>query len=293
MKIKKQPIVVGIGELLWDVFPDGKKAGGAPINFVYHATQLGAKGYAVSAVGNDDLGCEILSRLKQSGINGIIEHVDYPTGKVLVTLQNGIPEYEIVQNAAWDHLPCSAKAVQILQQADAVCFGTLALRNSDSREHILQMLSCVPDTAVKLYDINLRQHYYSSELIETLLKRANVFKINIDEMAVIRPLFNLSGTDEEVCRTLMRRYNLKYVIFTAGEKFSTVYAPDETSYFETPAVKVADTVGAGDSFSAAFVYSLLTGKSLQQAHQTAIKVSAFVCTREGAWPKYEADIKGE
>lgn len=293
MKIKKQPIVVGIGELLWDVFPDGKKAGGAPINFVYHATQLGAKGYAVSAVGNDDLGREILSRLKQSGINGIIEHVDYPTGKVLVTLQNGIPEYEIVQNAAWDHLPCSAKAVQILQQADAVCFGTLALRNSDSREHILQMLSCVPDTAVKLYDINLRQHYYSPELIETLLKRANVFKINIDEMAVIRPLFNLSGSDEEVCRALMRRYNLKYVIFTAGEKFSTVYATDETSYFETPAVKVADTVGAGDSFSAAFVYSLLTGKSLQQAHQTAIKVSAFVCTREGAWPKYEADIKGE
>ena len=228
MKIKKQPIVVGIGELLWDVFPDGKKAGGAPINFVYHATQLGAKGYAVSAVGNDDLGREILSRLKQSGINGIIEHVDYPTGKVLVTLQNGIPEYEIVQNAAWDHLPCSAKAVQILQRADAVCFGTLALRNSDSREHILQMLSCVPDTAVKLYDINLRQHYYSSELIETLLKRANVFKINIDEMAVIRPLFNLSGSDEEVCRALMRRYNLKYVIFTAGEKFSTVYAPDET-----------------------------------------------------------------
>ena len=263
MQIKKQPIVVGIGELLWDVFPDGKKAGGAPINFVYHATQLGAKGYAVSAVGNDDLGREILSRLKQSGINGIIEHVDYPTGKVLITLQNGIPEYEIVQNAAWDHLPCSAKAVQILQQADAVCFGTLALRNSDSREHILQMLSCVPDTAVKLYDINLRQHYYSSELIETLLKRANVFKINIDEMAVIRPLFNLSGSDEEVCRALMRRYNLKYVIFTAGEKFSTVYAPDETSYFETPAVKVADTVGAGDSFSAAFVYSLLTGKSLQ------------------------------
>ena len=293
MQIKKQPIVVGIGELLWDVFPDGKKAGGAPINFVYHATQLGAKGYAVSAVGNDDLGREILSRLKQSGINGIIEHVDYPTGKVLITLKNGIPEYEIVQNAAWDHLPCSAKAVQILQQADAVCFGTLALRNSDSREHILQMLSCVPDTAVKLYDINLRQHYYSSELIETLLKRANVFKINIDEMAVIRPLFNLNGTDEEVCRALMRRYNLKYVIFTAGEKFSTVYAPDETSYFETPAVKVADTVGAGDSFSAAVVYSLLTGKSLQQAHQTAIKVSAFVCTREGAWPKYEADIKGE
>ncbi len=293
MKIKKQPIVVGIGELLWDVFPDGKKAGGAPINFVYHVTQLGANGYAVSAVGNDDLGREILSRLKQSGINGIIEHVDYPTGKVLITLQNGIPEYEIVQNAAWDHLPCSAKAVQILQQADAVCFGTLALRNSDSREHILQMLSCVPDTAVKLYDINLRQHYYSPELIETLLKRANVFKINIDEMAVIRPLFNLNGTDEEVCRALMRRYNLKYVIFTAGEKFSTVYAPDETSYFETPAVKVADTVGAGDLFSAAFVYSLLTGKSLQQAHQTAIKVSAFVCTREGAWPKYEADIKGE
>lgn len=287
MQIKKQPIVVGLGELLWDVFPDSKKAGGAPINFVYHATQLGAEGYAVSAVGNDDYGRDILKVLRSSGINGIIEQVNYPTGKVLVKLQNGIPEYEIVENVAWDHLSCNPEAVKILQKADAVCFGTLALRNPDSRQHILQMLKCVPDTAIKLYDINLRQNYYSAELIETLLQYADVFKINIDEMAVIRPLLSLSGTDDEVCQSLMCRYNLKYVIFTAGEKFSRVYSPTEVSYFETPIVDVADTVGAGDSFSAAFIYSLLTGKALRQAHKKAIEISAFVCTREGAWPKYE------
>ncbi len=283
----KTPIVVGLGELLWDVFPNTKKAGGAPINFVYHATSLGARGYAVSAVGDDELGHEILTELKQNSINGIIATTQFPTGKVLVKLTNGMPEYEIVENVAWDHIPVTDEALAVLKQADAVCFGTLALRHPESRENILKMLEYANPDALKFYDVNLRQNYYSADLIDTLLKHANVFKINIDEMTVIRPLLGLTGSDEEVCKELMRRYNLKYMIFTAGEKFSIIYTDDEVSYFDTPKVKVADTVGAGDSFSAAFVYSILTGKSVREAHKKAVEISAFVCTKEGAWPKYD------
>lgn len=287
MENGRQPLMVGIGELLWDVFPDHKKAGGAPINFVYHAAQLGAKAYAISAVGNDENGTEILAELKKSGINGIIASTNFPTGTVEVKLKDGIPDYTIVENVAWDHIQFTPLAEEILRKADAVCYGTLASRHPDSRAGILKMLSTVRADAVKLYDINLRQSYYSAGLIDTLLTHANVFKINIDEMAVLRPLLDLTGSDEEVCHILMKRYGLKYLIFTAGEKFSRIYSETETSYFETPQVKVADTVGAGDSFSGAFVYALLSRKSLKEAHHTAVNVSAFVCTREGAWPKYD------
>ena len=287
MENGRQPLMVGIGELLWDVFPDHKKAGGAPINFVYHAAQLGAKAYAISAVGNDENGTEILAELKKSGINGIIASTNFPTGTVEVKLKDGIPDYTIVENVAWDHIQFTPLAEEILRKADAVCYGTLASRHPDSRAGILKMLSTVRADAVKLYDINLRQSYYSAGLIDTLLTHANVFKINIDEMAVLRPLLDLTGSDEEVCHILMKRYGLKYLIFTAGEKFSRIYSETETSYIETPQVKVADTVGAGDSFSGAFVYALLSGKSLREAHLTAVNVSAFVCTREGAWPKYD------
>ena len=287
MENGRQPLMVGIGELLWDVFPDHKKAGGAPINFVYHAAQLGAKAYAISAVGNDENGTEILAELKKSGINGIIATTNFPTGTVEVKLKDGIPDYTIVEDVAWDHIPLEPEAEEILRKADAVCYGTLASRNENSRKNILKMLSFVQPEAIRLYDINLRQSYYSAGLIDTLLTHANVFKINIDEMAVLRPLLDLKGSDEEVCRILMKRYGLKYLIFTAGEKFSRIYSETETSYIETPQVKVADTVGAGDSFSGAFVYALLSGKSLREAHLTAVNVSAFVCTREGAWPKYD------
>lgn len=291
MENGRQPLMVGIGELLWDVFPDHKKAGGAPINFVYHAAQLGAKAYAISAVGNDENGTEILAELKKSGINGIIASTNFPTGTVEVKLKNGIPEYEIVENVAWDHIPFEPAAEEILKKADAVCYGTLASRHEDSRKNILKMLSIVHPEAIRLYDINLRQNYYSAGLIDTLLRHANTFKINIDEMAVLRPLLDLKGTDDEVCRGLMKHYDLKYLIFTAGEKFSRVYSDNEVTYFETPKVKVADTVGAGDSFSGAFVYALLSGKSLKEAHHMAVNVSAYVCTREGAWPEYDNTLK--
>lgn len=290
MTEKKRPVVVGIGELLWDVLPTGKRAGGAPVNFVYSTTQFGAEGYAVSAVGKDVDGIEILEELRKNGIRHFIEAGDYPTGRVEVELQDGIPSYTIIENVAWDHIALSRAAVDAVKKADAVCYGTLALRHADSRRTIEKLLACAPKPAFKFFDVNLRRDYYSAELIDKLLRYADVFKINDEEMVVIRRLFALNGNDEEVCRGLMKKYELRYLIFTAGEKYSIIYSDHETSYLETPKVKVVDTVGAGDAFSGAFIYALLSGKSLSEAHHKAVETAAFVCTRAGAWPQYPEEI---
>ena len=287
----KKPVVVGVGELLWDVFPTGKRAGGAPINFVYHATQLGAEGYAISAVGNDAFGTEILQELEKNHIANYIESINYPTGTVQVKLNNGIPSYTIIENVAWDHIPLTQKAIDLVKKADAICYGTLSLRHPDSKNTITTLLSYAPKEALRFFDINLRQHYYSKELIEELLKLANVFKINDEELLVLRDLFNLKGSDSEVCKYFMNTYNLKYLILTAGEKYSIVYSPKEISRIDTPKVDVADTVGAGDAFSGAFVAGILEGKTLKEAHKQAVKISAFVCTKTGAWPEYSELLK--
>lgn len=281
-----KPVIVGIGELLWDVLPTGKRAGGAPVNFVYHATQLGAEGYAISAVGNDLAGTEILQELDKNKIGHCIATVDYPTGTVLVELNDGIPTYNIVEGVAWDHIPLTEEAINIVKKADAICFGTLAQRNSESRKTLNTLLSYVPDSALRFFDINIRQKYYSEELIKELLHQANVFKLNDEELEMFRPMFNLEGDEDTCCRRIMEEYDLKYLVLTAGSHYSTIYSADEKSTINTPKVEVADTVGAGDSFSGAFVYSILSGKSLKEAHQCAVETAAFVCTKEGAWPEY-------
>ncbi|MDH6534849.1 carbohydrate kinase [Parabacteroides sp. 52] len=282
----KKPLVVGIGELLWDVFPDQKKAGGAPINFVYHATQMGAEGCAISAVGNDVSGTEIIMELEKNHINNYIEKVAYPTSSVLVELNNGSPTYTIVEGVAWDYLPLTQQAIELVEKADAICFGTLAQRSPVAHQTISTLLSHAKEETLRFFDINIRQHYYHKELIEASLEKANIFKLNDEELELLRPMFQLEGTDEEVCQWFIRKYNLRYLILTGGSKFSTIYSPEEVSTIPTPRVTVVDTVGAGDSFSGAFVYSILTGKSLREAHQKAVEVAAFVCTRQGAWPAY-------
>lgn len=292
MNNNSKPVVVGIGEILWDMLPGGKRAGGAPINFVYHAAALGAEGYAVSAIGNDADGRAIVAELKQNKIDHVLALTPYPTGKVLVELKNGIPAYTIVENVAWDHIPYSDDASAIIRRADAVCFGTLASRNPESRDTLIRLLQEAPADALRFFDINLRGNYYSAELIRRYLGFADIFKLNDDEIGQIRNLFSLDGTDEEICRLLLKQYNLQYLIFTAGEKFSVIYSPQGVSRLNTPAVPVVDTVGAGDAFSGAFVYGILTGKSMVEAHRDAVRISAFVCTRSGAWPQYPADMKG-
>ena len=283
-----KPVVVGIGELLWDMLPEGKRAGGAPINFVYNATQLGADGYAVSAVGKDALGDEIIHELEKSHIHYVLQRNDYPTSGVEVALNNGIPTYTIVEGVAWDYLEATPQEIEVVKKANAVCFGTLALRSAKTKKAVLTLLKNVPDTAYKLFDVNLRSDYFSKELIDELLQEANVFKINDEEMIKVQKLFDLNLSVEDVCRWFIQKYNLRYLIFTAGEKYSIVYAADgENSYLETPKVEVADTVGAGDSFSAGFIMGLLNGKTMREAHKQAVATAAFVCTKSGAWPEYE------
>lgn len=275
----KKPVVVGIGELLWDMLPTGKKAGGAPINFVYHASRLGAEGYAISAVGDDEL--------DNNSIRYLIEKVPYPTGTVQVTLQNGVPDYIINERVAWDHLSPTSNAIDLAERADAICFGTLGQRSAQSRETIQAILSFAPDDAYRCFDINLRQHYYTKELIEESLYLANVLKVNDGELVVLREMFHLEGTDKEVAHWFIERYNLRLVVLTAGSAYSTIYTANEESTLQTPEVQVADTVGAGDAFSGALIISLLKGASLKEAHEFAVRTAAYVCTKEGAWPAYE------
>ena len=267
---RRKPIVVGIGELLWDMLPSGKKAGGAPINFVYHASCLGAEGYAISAVGDDELGKEIVDELDKNHIQHLIEKVPYPTGTVQVELREGIPTYTIHERVAWDHISPTSDAIDLAEKADAICFGPLAQRSRQSRETIQAISSFAPKDAYRLLDINLRQRYYDKELIEESLYLANVLKVNDEEFNVLRDLFGL-----------------RMFVLTAGSSHSTIYTREEISTLPTPEVTVADTVGAGDAFSGALIISLLKGKSLSEAHHFAVKTAAFVCTKEGAWPVYE------
>ena len=285
---ERKPIIVGIGELLWDMLPTGKKAGGAPINFVYHASRLGAEGYAISAIGDDMLGKEIIEELDRYHIQHLIEKVPYPTGTVKVGLtEEGIPSYTISERVAWDHIIATSNAVDLAEQADAICFGTLAQRSAQSRETIQAISSFAPTDAYRLFDINLRQRYYSKELIEESFYLANVLKANDREFAVLKALFGLTGSEKEAARWFIEKYNLRMFVLTAGASHSTIYTREEVSTLPTQPVQVVDTVGAGDAFSAALVIALLKGKSLEEAHREAVKCAAFVCSKAGAWPDYE------
>jgi fructokinase len=279
--------IIGLGEILWDMLPSGKVLGGAPANFAYHVSQFGLNGYAISAIGNDLLGKEILDSLAEKHLNFLIENVDFPTGTVQVTLdEKGVPQYEICEGVAWDNIPFTQQSEELARVCNAVCFGSLAQRNAVSRITILKILELVPATALKIFDINLRQHFYTKEIIENSLKHCNILKINDEEVVVVAKLFDWLGLSEEaVCKKILDTYSLKMVILTKGAIGSSVITANETSYLDTPKIHVADTVGAGDSFTGTFVAALLNGESIRNAHKLAVEVSAYVCTQHGAMPK--------
>lgn len=282
--------VVGIGEVLWDVFPGGKQLGGAPANFVYHVTRFGCQGLLVSAVGkNDAYGDEICEALGERNIKSLIERLEYPTGRVQVSLDKfGIPEYDIVKDVAWDNIVFTEELESIAQKTVAVCFGSLAQRNPVSRKTIMKFVDAVPDTpaSYKIFDINLRQNFYDKEILEYSMKRCNILKINEEELLKLRDLFyDKSMPDYEVCNKLKQDFSLKYLILTRGAENSFVYADYKIIFRDTPKVNVVDTVGAGDSFTAAFVASLLNGADAETAHTVAVETSAYVCTQQGAMPE--------
>ena len=281
-------IVVGMGEALWDVLPEGKKIGGAPANFAYHVSQFGLPSCVVSAVGDDALGKEIIENFTSKGLNQLIAEVPYPTGTVQVEIdQAGVPQYEIKENVAWDNIPYTAHLEAIAEQTKAVCFGSLAQRNVVSRNTINRFLDAMPQTE----DVNLRQGFYNKEILCNSMKRCNILKINDEELVTVSRMFGYPGIDlQDKCWILLGKYNLKMLILTCGINGSYVFTPGNVSFQPTPKVEVADTVGAGDSFTAAFISSILKGKSVQEAHSCAVRTSAYVCTKKGAMPILPSDL---
>ncbi|MBQ6044970.1 MAG: carbohydrate kinase [Bacteroidales bacterium] len=277
-------VIVGLGEILWDMLPSGKALGGAPANFAYHASRLGEEGWAVSAVGDDALGCEILDLVASKGLNSIISVTDKPTGTVQVSLDaRGVPTYNIMEDVAWDNIPFTTEMEALAGRADAVCFGSLVQR-MNSRETVLRFIKAMRPDALKVFDINLRQHYYSYEVLEESLQLSDILKINDEEIRTVAGMFGLGDDDVVACRTLMARYGLRLVIMTRGADGSEVITADEVIPQGTGDVEVVDTVGAGDSFTAAFVVAYLRGDSLADAQRLASETASYVCSRKGAMP---------
>lgn len=281
-------IVVGMGEALWDVLPEGKKIGGAPANFAYHVSQFGLPSCVVSAIGDDALGKEIIENFTSKGLDQLIAEVPYPTGTVQVEIdQTGIPLYDIKENVAWDNIPYTEHLDALAKRTKAVCFGSLAQRNVVSRETINHFLDTMPkdDDSLIVFDVNLRQGFYNKEILCKSMQNCNILKINDVELITVSRMFGYPGIDlQDKCWILLGKYNLKMLILTCGINGSYVFTPGNVSFQPTPKVEVADTVGAGDSFTAAFIASILKGKSVTEAHTIAVKTSAFVCTQKGAMP---------
>ena len=285
--MENKRMIVGLGEALWDVLPEGKKLGGAPANFAYHTGQFGLDTLAISALGEDRLGDETIAAIEEQGLNYMMPRVPYPTGTVQVTLDDeGIPAYDIKENVAWDNIPFTDEMKAVAQNCRAVCFGSLAQRNVVSRGTIKKFLSATPDDCMKIFDINLRQSFYTKEVIDDSLHLCNVLKINDEELVVIGRMFGYPGLDmQDKCWLLLGKYNLDILVLTCGVNGSYVFTPGSMSFYETPKVEVADTVGAGDSFTGTFCACILKGKSVADAHRIAVDASAFVCTQKGAMPK--------
>ncbi len=289
-----QSIVIGMGEALWDVLPEGKKLGGAPANFAYHVSQFGLPSCVVSAVGDDKLGAEILDNFREKKLDHLVETVPYPTGTVQVELDaEGVPRYEIKEGVAWDNIPYTRALDELARHTRAVCFGSLAQRSIVSRTTINRFLDAMPEGEgqLKIFDINLRQNFYTKEVLCQSMQRCNVLKINDEELVTISRMFGYPGIDlQDKCWILLGKYNLKMLILTCGVNGSYVFSPGRVSFQETPRVEVADTVGAGDSFTAAFVSALLRGMPVEDAHRLAVLTSAYVCTQNGAMPQLPREL---
>ena len=279
--------VAGIGELLWDLLPKGKQLGGAPCNFAYHASREGCESFVVSTIGRDGLGKEILALFDERALDTsyVQQTANFPTGTVEVTLDsNGIPGYIIHENVAWDNIGWNSSLEALAKNVDAVCFGSLAQRNTVSRQTILNFLNATKADCLRVFDINLRQAFYTEDIILKSLELANILKLNDDELPVLAELLGLHGNDDDLLKQLMQKFNLKLVALTKGAKGSLLLTGNEESYLEVPKVKIVDTIGAGDSFTAVLVAGMLQNRKLKEIHESATQLAAFVCTQNGAMP---------
>ncbi|MFO0885818.1 MAG: carbohydrate kinase [Pirellulales bacterium] len=288
--IGNPPLVVGIGEILWDRFPDGDRLGGAPANFAFQAGQLGAKAQVVARLGRDSDGDRILKELAREGVSlEFLQRDDFhPTGTVLVELREGQPTYTITQNVAWDFLEATPALMDLAAHVDAVCFGTLAQRSPTSRETIQQFVERCPERAIRLFDINLRQQFFDKPTLRFGLKMATVLKLNADEVQVLPKLLgwlDLDGAARETIATrLLQQFDLELVAITLGAEGCELHTPHKVIRSQAPAVECVDAVGAGDAFSAALVMGLMKKSPLQQVADHANSVGAFVASQRGAMP---------
>lgn len=282
----RRPLLVGIGEVLWDLLPSGRQLGGAPANFAYHAHALGAETRIISAVGSDPLGRQILERLAALGLaTEFVQTVTKPTGTVSVKLDSAHqPLFTIHEHVAWDAMAVDNAALEWVGRADAVCFGTLAQRSEPSRQTIRTLVKRAKPRALKVLDINLRQHYYSRNVLDASLRLANVLKINDDELSTVADFAEITGSPRDQLRELADLYQLSTVILTRGEQGSLIFREDQ--WFDHPGVpaEVVDAVGAGDAFTAAVTLGLLAGWTLEAISHTANELAAYVCTQPGATP---------
>ena len=280
--------VVGLGELLWDMFPSGKQLGGAPANFAYIATLLGDHGVPASRVGNDPLGREAIARLRRVGLATEFVQTDkiHPTGTVRVELDSaGQAKFEILKSVAWDFLDWRESWKELAAKADAVCFGSLAQRSACSRETILNFLRATRPEALRIFDVNLRQDFYSREIIESSMKLAGIVKMNHHELPIILQLFGLEQHDDVRSATsLLERFNLKMVCLTRGNAGSMLITPAASSEHPGFKIKIADTVGAGDAFTAALAHKYLHGAGLAEINEHANRVGAWVASQRGGMP---------
>lgn len=291
--MNKEKVIVGLGEVLWDCLPDGMVLGGAPSNCAFHASQYGWRGVVVSAVGHDALGDDVILTLEDRGVEHVIERSNMLTGMVEVQLDaDGTPEYDIKRNVAWDAIPYSEDMNLLAQRCDAVCFGSLAQRDERSRATIYRFLDTAQNASLRVFDANLRQHYYSEDIIVASLKRCNVLKINQEEFSVFCEMYGIENKSlRDSCTCMIDSFSLEMLILTCGSDGSYIFSGTDRSYFPTPSVSVQDTVGAGDSFTAAFISAILDGRSVDEAHRLAVSVSSYVCTQRGAMPVWADSLK--
>jgi fructokinase len=271
--------VIGVGEVLWDLLPTGSQLGGAPANFACHARALGAQAAVVTRVGNDSFGRTILQRFEQMGITDGTVQVDdeAPTGSVTVALSDdGIAHFTIHENVAWDRLAVTPEGLNAVREADAICFGSLAQRSDPARTSVQRLVTAAQPGALRVFDINLRQNYFSGEIIEQSLRLANVLKLNDGELSILAQLFGLAGSPG--------KFELRLVALTRGPAGSLLFQAGQWSDRLSIPVEVVDTVGAGDAFTAALVLGLLQKKELDEINALASEVARYVCSCAGATP---------
>jgi len=289
-------VIVGLGEILWDMLPTGKQLGGAPANFAYHAQALGGRGIVVSCIGNDELGEEIMGWLKELKLERSYVSVDenHPTGTVTVELdERGRPNYTIHENVAWDYINSNPRLLELAAQADAVCYGSLCQRSEVSRNTVRDFLGATKADCLRVFDINLRQSYFNKEIIHTMLNLSIVLKLNDEELSVVADLLDLGGSETDMLSELTDMYKLRMIALTRGAKGSVLYAQGKDSNCHGFAAKVADTVGAGDSFTAAMTLGLLYRKELDWINEYSNRVAGFVCSQSGATPKLPDSLTQE